>query len=288
MVNSVVPRIIAVLALLAVGIALVSCSGNSVSIPTQPTPNVAGAWEFIAVSNSGSVTGIEVALSEGKVLIDGIQQPNGQISATSSQISFVSLNPTTLAITGFGGPCQPITGANGLTGSATTADGPIQFSFTENGSVFNVTATLSGDGKSILEGTYTSDVPNSCAADNGGSITGLAVSKVSGTFHGQMCPLTTTCSSSEDFTNSAIAAASESSSGVLTLNLTLSGTDNTTLTLSGPVSGRAFVLQGTVQSQIVVYNGYYETVNNVPSIYLADATNPATPNYVGTLALQTP
>ena len=103
-----------------------------------------------------------------------------------------------------------------------------------------------------------------------------------------MCPLTTTCASSQDFTNSVIAAASENSSSVLTLNLTLTGTDNTTLTLSGPVAGRAFVLQGTVQGQVVMYNGYYETVNNVPSIYLADTTNPATPSYVGTLALQTP
>jgi hypothetical protein len=288
MVKSVVPKIIASLSLFAVGTVLVSCSGNSSSIPAQPTPNIAGAWEFVAISNSGSVTGIEVALTEGKVLVDGIQQPDGQISATSTQISFVSLNPTTLAITDFGGPCQPITGVNGLAGSATTADGPIQFSFTENGNVFNVTATLSGDGKSVLDGTYTSDIPNSCAADNGGTITGLAVSKVSGTFHGQMCPLTTTCASSQDFTNSVIAAASENSSSVLTLNLTLTGTDNTTLTLSGPVAGRAFVLQGTVQGQVVMYNGYYETVNNVPSIYLADTTNPATPSYVGTLALQTP
>jgi len=281
-------RIIGLLSLFAVSLALVSCSGNSASIPAQPTPNVAGAWEFIAISNSGSVTGIEVALTEGKVLVDGIQQPNGQISATSSQISFVSLDPNTLAITGFGGPCQPITGVSGLTGSATTADGPIQFSFTENGNVFNVTATLGGDGKSVLEGTYTADIPNSCAADNGGTITGLAVSKVSGNFKGKMCPLSTICSGSQEFTNSVIAAASENSSSVLTLNLTLTGTDNTTLTLSGPVSGKAFVLQGTVQGEIVSYNGYYETVNNVPSIYLADTTNPATPTYVGTLALETP
>jgi len=281
-------KFIALLSLLGMSITLMSCGGNSSSVPTPPTPNVAGAWEFVAISNGGSVTGIEVALTEGKILVDGIQQPDGQISATSSQISFVSLDPHTLAITGFGGPCQPITGVNGLTGTATTADGPIQFSFTENGNVFNVRATLGGDGKSVLEGTYTSDVPNSCAADNGGTITGLAVTKVSGTFKGQMCPLDTTCSDSQDFTNSVIAAASENSSSVLTLNLTLSGTDNTTLTLSGPVSGKAFVLQGTVQGEIVLYNGYYQTVNNVPSIYLADATNPDTPHYVGTLALQTP
>jgi len=288
MVSSLVPKIMALMSLFAMSIPFVSCGGSSSSIPTQPTPNVAGAWEFIAVSNSGSVTGIEAALTEGKVLVDGLQQPDGQISATSSQISFVSLDPTTLAITGFGGVCQPITGVNGLSGSASTADGPIQFSFTENGNAFNVTATLSGDGKSVLNGTYTADVPNSCDADNGGTITGLAVSKVSGTFKGQMCPLSTSCSSSQDFSDSVIASASENSSNLLTLNLTLSGTDNTTLTLSGPVLGRAFVLQGTVQGDLVMYNGYYETVNNVPSIYLAEATNPATPHYVGTLALQTP
>jgi hypothetical protein len=84
------------------------------------------------------------------------------------------------------------------------------------------------------------------------------------------------------------ATATENSSGLLSLNLALAGTDNTTLTLTGPVTGNAFLLQGTVQGQPVVYSGYYELINNIPSLYLVNATDSASPNYVATLAFQTP
>jgi hypothetical protein len=279
---------IALLTLLVMGGVLVSCGGNSSSIPTQTIPNIAGAWEFIAISSTGTVTGIEVALTEGKVLVNGFQQPNGQITATGTQIAFVSLSPTTLNITGFGGACQPVTSSNDLSGTVSATDGPVLFTFTENGNVFNVTATLSGDGKSILNGTYTEQPGNTCTADHGGTITGLAVPKVSGIYAGTMCPLSATCSSSQDFTNTVTATATENSSGLLSLNLALAGTDNTTLTLTGPVTGNAFLLQGTVQGQPVVYSGYYELINNIPSLYLVNATDSASPNYVATLAFQTP
>ena len=55
--------------------------------------------------NTGAITGIEVALSEGQTLVNGLNQPNGQIIAKSNQIAFVSLAPTTLNITDFGGAC---------------------------------------------------------------------------------------------------------------------------------------------------------------------------------------
>jgi hypothetical protein len=281
-------RIFRFIAFIAIGAVLVSCGGHSSSIPSQTTANVAGPWEFIAVSSSGSVTGIDVAMAEGKVLVNGFSQPNGQISATSSQISFVSLSPTTLNIMGFGGACLPVTSTNGLSGTVSATDAPVQFTFTENGNVFTVNATLSGDGKSVLNGTYTAQSGNACTVDTGGSITGLSLAKLSGTYAGKMCPLLTTCESSQDFTDTVTASASENSSGVLSLNLTLTGTDNTSLTLSGPVTGNAFLLQGTVQGQAVVYNGYYEVISNVPSLYLVNATDSASPNHVATLPVQTP
>ncbi|HYM75056.1 MAG TPA: hypothetical protein VE377_03685 [Candidatus Dormibacteraeota bacterium] len=284
----VAPRITALFTLVVMGGALVSCGGNRLSIPAQTIPNIAGSWEFVAISSSGSVTGIEVALTEGNVLVNGFQQPNGQITATSTQIAFVSLSPTTLNITGFGGVCQPVTSSNALSGAVTATDSPIQFMFTENGNVFNVNGTLSGDGKSVLNGTYTAQSGNTCSTDTGGTITGLAVPKVSGMYAGTMCPLSTTCSSSQDFTDTVTATATENSSSVLTLNLTLTGTDNASLTLTGPVTGNAFLLQGTVQGQTVVYSGYYEVIKNVPSLYLVNATDSASPNYVATLAVQTP
>lgn len=282
-----IPGIIRSLVFLMACAVLVSCGGNSSSFPSQPTPNIAGAWEFVAVSNSGSVTGIEVSLSEGSVLVNGVSEPNGQVTATSNQISFVSLSPTTLNITGFGGTCQPVSTDRALTGSVTAIDSPFQFSFTENGNVFSVTGTLGGDGKSLLNGTYTAQAGNGCAADTGGTITGLAVSKISGTYAGQMCALSDTSSPCQ-LVDTATAVASENSSSNLTLTLNLTGTDNTSFTLTGPVTGNAFTLQGTIQGQPVIYQGYYEPVKNIPSLYLVNSTNPVAPNYVGTLAVPQP
>src|SRR5580698_1846641 len=85
-------RLIVWIALLLVSALLISCGGKAPSLQA-PIPNIAGSWEFIAYSSSGSVTGIEVALAEGKVLVNGIEQPNGQITASGTQIAFVALDP---------------------------------------------------------------------------------------------------------------------------------------------------------------------------------------------------
>ncbi len=290
MVKCVRTKAIACFALLISIAATVSCAGNSKSIPTPPISNIAGPWEFIAMSQTGGltgpVTGIEVALSEGQVLVNGVNEPNGQITANSDQISFVSLSQSNMNITEFGGPCQPA-GVSGLTGSITAADSPFQFTFTENGNVFKVTGTLSGDGKSLLNGTYTADSTNGtnvCTADTGGTITGNMVGKISGTFGGKICKLGDTSSPCQQV-DTVSATVSENSSNILTLNLSLTGADVTTLTLTGPVTANSFSVTGTVSGQMVQYFGYYEMVNNVTSIYLVNATNAASPNYVGTLAL---
>jgi len=287
MVRLVTPKIVCSVGLLIVAGALVSCGGNKSSIPAQPVPNISGAWEFVAISNTGKVTGIEVALAEGSVLVNGVTQPNGQITANSTQIAYVSLQSAAADIwniTSFGGACEPATTANGLSGSVTAIDSPVQFTFTENGNVFNVTGTLSGDGKSFLNGTYTPDANNTCTGDNGGTITGVAVAKITGNYTGQLCALNDTSSPCSP-ADTATAAASESSSSSLTLNLNLTGADNTSLTLTGPVTGNAFIAKGTVQGQPVTYYGYYESIKGVPSLYLVNATNTASPNYVGTLAV---
>jgi len=292
MLRLVTPKLIVWIALLVVSGALISCGGNTSSVVGQPIPNIAGSWEFIASSSNGSITGIEVALAEGQVLVNGMPQPDGQITASGTQIAFVALDPTTLNATAFGGNCLPITSVNNLgPGSVTALNAPINFTFTENGNVFNVAGTLSGDGKSILNATYTAQSGNTCS-DPGGSITGAVVSKLSGTYTGQMCPpASTSCQSVSDFTDNVTATVSENSSGTLTLSLLLSGTDNTNFTLSGPVIGNAFSLQGTFQGQTLTYYGYSEQIfdstlqTNVPSLYLVNATTAAQPNYVGTLSV---
>ena len=266
--------------LLAIAAALVACSGHT--IPQSPIPNIAGPWEFIAVSNTDTIhsTGIEVALKAGQSLINGIEQANGQVSATgATQIAILAINAQTGTI-GFGGSC-PLAGDGGdnLTGSVASLGGDFNFTFTENGNIFNVTATLSGDGKSAI-GTYASVAGSNCT--DSGNISGAVVPKLSGTYVGQL----TLPDGSDD---TVTATLSEDSSSSLTLSLVSTTPDNTSFTLTGPVTGNAFLVQGTFQGQSVAYNGYFEQVLDpltqlsVPAVYFVNATNSAQPAYAGTL-----
>ena len=76
-------------AILMACLSLPSCGGKSSTFSQTALPGIAGPWEFFATSSNGSVTGIEVALTEGKVLVNGVQQPDGQITAGNTQIAFV-------------------------------------------------------------------------------------------------------------------------------------------------------------------------------------------------------
>jgi hypothetical protein len=274
------PRFVPQVVLLLFCAALINCAGNGSHIPQQPIPNIAGSWEFIAYSNSpgSNATGIEVALQEGQTLLNGIYTPSGQVSASSSQIAFLTLNPTSSDVVSFGGPCLPTaTPSNSVTeGSVSAFNAPFNFTFTENGNTFNVTGTLAGDGQSLLNGTYSS--PNGSACIDSGSITGMVVSKLSGIYVGKL-------TLPDGTTDSATATLSEGSGANLTVNLVVTGTDNTSFTMTGPVTGNAFSVQGTFQGQTVEYYGYNEVVKNVQSIYFVNATNPAQPAYAGTLGV---
>jgi hypothetical protein len=300
-------RLLGLLPPVALAIALVSCSGRS-SIPPGPLPNVSGSWEFTAAStkNPGYSTNIEVALKEGQVFVNGNYQENGQISASGQQISFVGFTPAgTIA---FSGNCTAATvnQGNSLSGSISGVGGSMNFTYTENGNVFNVTAILDANSQSLDSGTYTEQAAQagqSNGACNGnvdptiidsGSIIGKIVSKLSGMYTGQICqPLDTLCSNTPD-----TATATLSQSGTtLTVDLLLTGADNASFTLTGPVTGNAFSVQGTFQGQTVAYYGYYEltydsltNTNDIPTLYLVNATNSSTePTYAGTLTVpQTP
>lgn len=272
-------NVITAIAMLALCGVLVRCgSSKSSSGATQNPPNIAGQWEFIAVSNDGSITGIEVALSEAQVLQNGVEVPNGEISANSTQIAFVSLATVSqnLNVTGFGGSCGATpTSANSLgPGTVTGYGSPVSFTLTENGNVFNVTTTLSGDGQSMLSGTYTPQSGNiNTCSDPGGTITGAVVSTLAASFSGQMCPLASasSCSSQTD----SVTAAVTTHSGQINLSLALQGTDNTSFTLTGPITGNAFTARGTYQGQTLIYYGYFELAgtSSVPSIYLVSAAD---------------
>jgi hypothetical protein len=292
-------NIVAAIALLAICGALLSCSSSSSNQSSQTSqlpPNISGAWEFVAVSNDGSITGVEVALTEGQELDNGIEVPSGQISANSTQIAFVSLNTVSqnLNITSFGGSCNatPTSGNSLGPGSVTALSEPISFTFTANGSVFNVSAMLDGTGQNVVNGTYTPQTGNACS-DPGGTITGTEVAKISGTFAGKMCPLAdapSDCESSQDLTDAVTATISESNSGTMTMSLIFTaGPDSgANATLTGPVTGDAFTVQGTYQGQSLVYYGYYEQItksgSNVPSLYLVNSTDTTVP--IAVLSLQ--
>jgi len=287
MLRFVIPRqntmkFVAAIALLFLGGVLVSCGKGTV--PPQPIPSLAGPWEFIAISSNTALpwTGVEVALQEGQIVVNGFPQPDGNISASSAQMAFVSLGLKSQLIiaTGFGGNCTPVTTDNSLGPATVTAlAAPISFSFTQNGNLFNVTGTISSDGKSLLNGTYTAQAGNACTADTGGTITGNALSKLTGTYVGTMCPLASSSCTSQ--TDTATAVVSEGSGGALTLNLTISGTDDTAFSMTGSVTGNAFTAQGTYQGQTIIFDGYYQ--QSGPGLYLVNA---ASGSHVGTLVFQ--
>jgi hypothetical protein len=272
---------IAALALmLAGGGVVISCGGGKANIPSLPIPNIAGPWQFVTVSNDGTVTAINVALKEGQVLVGQLEQPDGQISASSTQIAFVNLNPSNAHATGFGGACPAAAvAANGLgPGSITAFSAPITFTFTENGNLFNATATLAGDGQSILQGTYTPQNGNTCT-DPGGTITGNVLSALTGLFSGTMCPLSTTAGSCQ-MSDTVNATLSENSSGTLTLELAFTaGPDaGTNFTMTGPVTGNAFLVQGTFQGNLISYYGYSEQLSAGSSLYFVNAADPCIGN----------
>jgi hypothetical protein len=271
-------------ALLSLSVLLVSCSGNKPMTGASATPSVAGTWEFLAVSNNGGgTTGIEVALQEGTVLVAGMNQPSGNVSATGvNQITFVCIDSATGDLTTFGGNCIgqsgtcSAAGVNSLSGTADSIGGPFNFTYTENGNAFTVTGMLGSDGQSLVSGTYTEQTGSGC--NDSGSVTGLLVPKLTGTYTGQM--------TLPDGTADSVTATLSESSGSLTVGIVGTAPEATNFNLTGPVTGNAFALQGQFNGQPVTYNGYYEVTHNLPSVYFQNSTNSANPAYAGTLTLQ--
>jgi hypothetical protein len=301
-------KIVALISLFVLTAILIACSSVS-TMPSAPMPNIAGAWEFIAASATtpGYSTGVEVALQEGQVFNNstGAYDETGQISAAATQVAFVGLNypnGTSKQTIVFGGNCtaaNPNAG-NALGGSIAGFAGAMTFTYAENGNVFDVTGVLGTDGKSMT-GTYTELAPAQ-AGENGicngtsavldqGSIAGTLVSKLSGTFQGQMCePLDITCAAG---TNDSATATLSQSGTSLAVNVVLTGADNAAVTLIGPVAGNFFSVQGTFEGTSISYDGYFQNtfdkadgLYDIPTLYLASVdltTSPPTATYAGTL-----
>ncbi len=55
-------NIAALVLMLVFGSVVISCGSGKAKTPLLPIPNIAGPWQFITVSNDGTVTAINVAL----------------------------------------------------------------------------------------------------------------------------------------------------------------------------------------------------------------------------------
>jgi hypothetical protein len=282
-------RIIISVLLLVLVAALISCSSSS-KIAPPVMPNISGPWEIVLASSTqpGYSTGLEIAMQEGTMLDTsgpGSYVYTGQISAASSQINFVGLtlgaHPTSAPHVTFGGNCAPAASdsGNSLIGAISGLGGSMNFSFTENGNVFNVNAILDASGTTIDSGTYTSQSGNVCV-DSGTITSGKIVSKLSGTYTGQLCePLDSSCESGAG--DSATVTLSQSGT-TLTVSMLLTGADNTSFTLSGPVTGNEFSVTGTFEGTTVAYEGYYEltydssdSMYDTQTLYLVNAADPS-------------
>jgi hypothetical protein len=280
-------RVLPAIVLFALAVTLISCSSGTSTTGVVATPSVAGTWEFLAVSkNGGGTTGIEVALQEGTVVVNGLNQPSGEVSATGvNQITFVCINTATGDVTSFGGNCAGESGmcltagagSNSLSGTADSTGGPFSFTYSENGNTFVVNGVLGSDGQSFVNGTYAQPKGGTCV--DSGSVTGLLVPKLTGVYTGQM--------TLPDGTADSVTATLSESSGILTAGIVGTGAENVSFNLTGPVTGHAFALQGQFNGDpSVSYNGYYEVTHNLPSLYFVNTTDTANPAYAGTLTLQ--
>lgn len=281
-----------------VAVCMSSCGGGRGYQPTL-YPAMAGQWEFVATSTQtpGIQTNVEANIQQPQNLINGVYQPANTLSAAGNQqIAFLGVAAAALNqvpnIT-FNGNC-PGPGSNSLSGNV-DADYNVSLTYSQNGNVFSATGVLSSDHKSIL-GTYTSQSGSPCS--DSGTFVGTSVAKLGGMYAGALCPPgVAACQFPRDAADNATASLSQSGS-TLTMNLVVTGVDNTSFSLSGPVTGNAFAVQGTFnlggQAQTVAYDGYYELTYDcltqaldLPSLYLVNTGQISSGNLYGQVALLT-
>jgi hypothetical protein len=259
------------------------CTGGGRGYTPTVIPAIGGAWEFIAASSHrpGFQTGIEVNLQQATALIKGVVQETGDLSAAGAQQILVVSMDASQNIT-FAGNC-PGGLVRSINGSVDT-NYHVNLTYSDGGNLFSVTAILSSDLKNMT-GTYTSQSGSSCT--DSGTFTGTLVPKLSGTYTGQLAL-------PDGTTENVGATLSEKSASNFSVNLLISGADNTSLTLAGGVAGNAFAVEGTFQSTLATYYGYYyqtiiQTGVNAGltqnSVYLVDATDPANLVPAGTLTI---
>jgi len=243
---------------------LTGCSGSSLSPTTTPTPftQIAGAWEITAAS--GQQPGYSTLIESN------LQQTSSTSTSTitasgADQIVLIGQHPAGGFY--FGGLCPGAT-ADDLSGTLSTLNS-LSLTLTEGASVYTLTGMVNTSGKS-MSGTYAF---SSGSCPDSGTFTGVQVSALAGTYTGTL-----------NFNGNHDVAAATLTEGVpssFDVELSLTGADNTTATLTGFVVGNVFSVQGTLDGQAVSYYGYYDFSEK--DVYMVDATSD-TP--IGTLFAQ--
>jgi hypothetical protein len=246
---------------------LAGCGGSSSSPITPPTPitQIAGPWEITATSEqqTGSSTSIEANLQQTAGTTGG----SATITATGAdQLVLIGHHPSGGLL--FGGLCPGATTEN-FTGTLSTANA-LALTLTEGAAVYTFAGTANSDGKAMT-GTYAF---SSGGCPDSGTFTGVQVAALAGTYAGTL-----------NFPNGhqdiATATLTEGVPTSFTVDLTLTGADNTTVTLTGFVVGNVFSVQGTLDGAAVSYYGYYAFSQK--AIYMVDASSGA---LIGTLFVQ--
>ncbi len=244
---------------------LTGCGGGSSTTTPTPTsayPQVAGAWEITAKSGQqpGYSTLIESNLQQTS------SSSTSTITATGAdQIALIGQHPTG----GFyvGGLCPGAT-ADDLSATLSPT-GTLSLTLTEGAAVYVLTGTVNTSGTS-MSGTYAF---SSGSCPDSGTFTGTPVPALAGTYAG-----TVSFNGNQD---NATATLTEGVPSSFDVDLTLTGADSATATLTGFVVGNLFSVQGTLGGQDVSYYGYYAF--NEKAVYLVDATSGAS---IGTLFVQ--
>jgi hypothetical protein len=246
---------------------LTGCGGNSVT-PTVPTPvtTIAGPWAITAKSQE--------QIGDSTLIESNIQQTTA--TGTTGSETITATGTDQLVLIGqhpagglfFGGLCPGAT-ADDLSGTLSSV-GALSLTLTEGAATYTLTGTVNSSGQS-MSGTY---LFTSGSCPDSGTFTGVQVAALAGTYAGSL-----------SFTNGhhdqATATLTEGVPSSFTVDLTLTGDDNTAVTLTGLVVGNAFSLQGTLAGQAVSYYGYYAFSQK--AVYLVDASSGTG---IGTLFVQ--
>lgn len=226
-----------------------SSSNNSNSGSSQ---GISGSYEFVATSSttSGSTTLIEANLTAS----------GAQSGATGpSQVQTATYLNGVWYVNGACSSSSP--GQNSITGTATGAN--ITLTFNEGGNIFTGQGTVSG---TTISGTYSGTNPD---CSDSGTFTGALVPNLAGTFSG-----TLNFPSGPD---QVTATLTEGSNYSLTVQTTLSGTDNGNFTFSGSAVANVMFVSGSVNGNAFSLFGYFDdkgTYNGTPNSISVFNDNP--------------